>query len=307
MMPSPYTFLCDTNWNIISLNRAAEQFPLEAEETPNLFWHLIRDNELARRLSGDGELMFDWRIQFPGCSLSTFRVIKSLLGQEYLQLTFLPLVESPDVSREAETFLSTEERFARLGVLMGGMIHNVNNHLNALMGAVQLLEISYPEQPDIKRLTTGLDALDREVKTYTVKFLREKHLKPVTDFRRFLEDELQFFRADLLFKHATEVVLEFSEQAFQGMVLPALPLTTFMFRLLEWLDGFIRKTDRTRLVFRDVSVDGRTLLEIEVISPFLSRETKAPGLVPGDGSGGSIHLSSPRSDVLRIRYDPPQL
>jgi len=160
--------------------------------------------------------------------------------------------------------LEERERFAYLGSLLGGMIHNLNNPLNAVMGVSQLMELRLPDDKDIPRLLKYIDELANQLREITSKVQFEERMPRIDDLPAWLDQEMRFYRCHLGFKHGVEVKLELDAGRFPTIDVPGLPVTTFFFRFIEWMSGVIDHKKKAELVLRTTPEPSDPVLLLEL-------------------------------------------
>jgi signal transduction histidine kinase len=167
------------------------------------------------------------------------------------------------------TLLEERDRFAYLGSLLSGMIHNLNNPLGAVMGISQLMELRLPDDKDIPRLLKYIDELATQLRDITSKVQFEERLPRIDDLPTWLDQEMRFYRCHLKFKHGVVVKQELDAGRFPVIDVPGLPVTTFFFRFVEWMSGVIDHKKKAELKIRTTPEPSSPvlLLELQLVQP----------------------------------------
>ncbi len=205
--------------------------------------------------------------------------------------------------------LDERERFARLGSLLSGMIHNLNNPLNAVMGIAQLMELRLPDDKDIPRLLKYVDVLADQLRDLTSKVQFEERLPRIDDLPAWLEVEMRFFQVDLGFKHGVAVEVDIDRERFPSVDVPALPMSTWLFRFIHWLDGVVDHHQKASLRFSAPEPDEPLLLmELHLIEPEARTATELNDLVDLINTAGiacELEISSDTDLSWRLRFPVP--
>ncbi len=93
------------------------------------------------------------------------------------------------------------------GEHMGGLVHNLNNPLNALSGMVQLMMFRDPERTDLGGLEEQIDLLIAMIREAGERFrhLEDGRAGAPTSWKDVVEQELGFYRAVPALKHRSIV------------------------------------------------------------------------------------------------------
>jgi signal transduction histidine kinase len=98
------------------------------------------------------------------------------------------------------------EQLQSFGRYTGGIVHNLNNPLNALSGMIQLMMFRNMDLPELERLDAQTDELAAQIRQLGERFRRLQEYEegaPLTwDF--VIREELRFYRADSALKHRCE-------------------------------------------------------------------------------------------------------
>lgn len=110
--------------------------------------------------------------------------------------------------------LLNEHKLAEVGQLVAGIVHNLNNPLNGIMGYAQLLKMEVPESAIDKcdQILFATDNMKRIIENILNKTRHEQSMqeKPI-NLNHVLNECLTFFQADPFFKHRVERCIELSD------------------------------------------------------------------------------------------------
>lgn len=108
----------------------------------------------------------------------------------------------PGLANAERTLSACRESFGRN---MGGIVHNLNNPLNALSGMVQLMMFRMPDKPELEQLDNQIDVLARLIRELGDRFRRMEELEPgmPMTWELVIDEELRFYRAMPALKHRT--------------------------------------------------------------------------------------------------------
>jgi len=110
--------------------------------------------------------------------------------------------------------LLNEHKLAEVGQLVAGIVHNLNNPLNGIMGYSQLLKAEVPESAADKcdQILSATENMKRIIDNILNKTRQEQSMqeKPI-NLNRVLNECLTFLQADPFFKHGVEKCIELSD------------------------------------------------------------------------------------------------
>ncbi|MFP3927520.1 MAG: hypothetical protein ACLFUP_01330 [Desulfobacteraceae bacterium] len=121
---------------------------------------------------------------------------------------------------------------SRTGGLLQGLVHNLNAPLQNLGMDMDMIALTLEQkkEPDpgliqelkkrLSRMEEEFDKLNRLIRLTASRSEPEQDPLPVAALRDFLEDELEFLRANLYFKHYVETSLELNEPLTGTVSLP---------------------------------------------------------------------------------------
>ena len=102
------------------------------------------------------------------------------------------------------------EQLESFGRQTGGIVHNLNNPLNALSGMIQLMMFRNMELPELERLDAQTDELAAQIRQLGDRYRRLHEYDrgaPLT-WELVVREELRFYRADSALKHRCELSLD---------------------------------------------------------------------------------------------------
>lgn len=100
------------------------------------------------------------------------------------------------------------EQYQSFGRYTGGIVHNLNNPLNALSGMLQLMMFRNSDLPELPRLEAQGDELAAQIRHLGERYrrLREYERGTPLAWELVLREELRFYRADAALKHRCRLV-----------------------------------------------------------------------------------------------------
>ncbi len=119
------------------------------------------------------------------------------------------------------------EQYQSFGRYTGGIVHNLNNPLNALSGMIQLMMFRNSDLPELERLDRQTEELANLIRYLGDRYRRLQEYErgaPLT-WELVISEELRFFRADSALKHRCQLEVEVAADS-------ACPLA---FRDASWL------------------------------------------------------------------------
>lgn len=98
--------------------------------------------------------------------------------------------------------LINAEKMAAIGKYAAGIVHNLNNPLQAIMGCAQLFAMKYPNNKDIMVIRKAADEMQNIITTILKTSQKESREDLVDiDLNQVLRDQIELLRADQFFKH----------------------------------------------------------------------------------------------------------
>jgi len=94
------------------------------------------------------------------------------------------------------------EKLTALGQHTAGIVHNLNNPLQALMGHAELLKMDYPDDENINRLIGAAKSIKDMIRTILLRTGRERNPHTVEiDFNRIITDLLELMKLNPYFEN----------------------------------------------------------------------------------------------------------
>ena len=221
--------------------------------------------------------------------------------------------------RERTKSLITAERNAAFSLFSQGIVHNLKNPITIISNGVQLLEMKYEMLPlDDNSNPESISQL-KEFIDYSSKYYKKFHNANnqmlnmlnnlmakvrsdsemdarVLNLNELLEQEIQFFNADLQFKHSTKKNIELTPEPLYVKVVPGEVNQIFQNLLRNALDAMYDQED-ARIDIRTYRKETRACFSIRdngpgippevqenIFDPFFTTKPKAGS---GDGPTGT--------------------
>ncbi|MEE4357139.1 MAG: response regulator [Desulfococcaceae bacterium] len=102
------------------------------------------------------------------------------------------------------------ERMAAIGRYAAGIVHNLNNPLQVIMGNAELLAVKNPDNRNIMNLRKAAAQMKKIISTILSTSYRESNTEYVPiDLNELLKDQVELLRSNTFFKHKvkTELIL----------------------------------------------------------------------------------------------------
>ena len=106
--------------------------------------------------------------------------------------------------------LLESERMAALGKFTAGIVHNLNNPLQSIMGYAYLISEEYPDNKMVMSLMKAAETMKDMIITILNNAINENKTSIVDiDFNKLLADQVNLFKANSFFKHQVTKKLKF--------------------------------------------------------------------------------------------------
>lgn len=111
--------------------------------------------------------------------------------------------------KELQLKLMNEHKLAIIGQLAAGIAHNLNNPLSTLLGYVEILFSKYPDIKELEKIHKQANRMADIINTLVRKSQRD-HSREINgiNLNEMIKDELNFFEADLEYKHKVKRYLK---------------------------------------------------------------------------------------------------
>ena len=104
--------------------------------------------------------------------------------------------------RSLEEQLQRSRKLEAIGLLASGVAHNINTPLTAILGFTELLRLTYRNSWEIESIISQVNRIKQIVDNLMLKSSRDQEAEITEiDLNNLLETELNFFEANMHFKH----------------------------------------------------------------------------------------------------------
>jgi len=118
--------------------------------------------------------------------------------------------KAEDAQRQMERSLIQAERMASVGTAAAGIVHNLRSPLTGVMGFTDVLRKKYPDIEELKIIETSANLMADMVDNILTKSRLNKTFESV-DINLLLQRELDFLKADQIFRHQMEIHIELEQ------------------------------------------------------------------------------------------------
>ncbi len=146
-------------------------------------------------------------------SLPTHRKDEIGILANALKKAIEEILRRQENEKNLQFHLLNEHKLAEVGQLVSGIVHNLNNPLNGIMGYAQLLKMEVPETEEkCNKILSATENMKRIIENILNKTRHEQFMqeKPI-DLNHVLNECLTFLHADPFFKHRVEKCIELSD------------------------------------------------------------------------------------------------
>ena len=114
--------------------------------------------------------------------------------------------------RQLELELLNEHKLAAIGQLAAGISHNLNTPITIIQANAELLKLRHAEAPEIEKIINQTARMSGLIQTILEKGKRDQETDLIDlNINELLENELEFFNANLYYKHQIEKRFDFCE------------------------------------------------------------------------------------------------
>lgn len=327
----------DTDGVVTSWNKAATRiFGWSKEEVLGKLNPLIHDDREDLRILGQrlltGESISDMRLQVPrkdgtsvDISLSTAPIIGGDGKPRATMVTIIDITEHVKLEEQ----LRHAQKMEAIGQLAGGIAHEFNNLITAIMGYARLLDERLGEKEDLKNylkviidsskraseLTKGLLTFSRrQISAQRVLDLNEivrdavqiltRLIGEDIEIRLNLSDEKLLVKAD--YTQIEQVLINFATNARDAM--PGGGIVTIETKIVEMDEQFIRSHGYGKIgkyasiVFSDTGAGMDEHIRRRVFEPFFT--TKEPGKGTGLGLALVYGIAKQHNGYIDVYSEP---
>lgn len=101
-------------------------------------------------------------------------------------------------------------QMAAIGKSTAGIVHNLNNPLQAILGYSQLLELKFPDNPHIQKLKTSATLMKEMIATILMTSREGNSIKVIDiDLNELLRHQIEMMRTNHFFKHQVQTKIDF--------------------------------------------------------------------------------------------------
>lgn len=110
------------------------------------------------------------------------------------------------ILQKLQTVLIREKKLSAIGKLTAGIVHNLNTPISIIQGNSELLNLKYPDMPEIEMIMRQTERVNTLLHELGVKSRNSLNDQPVEfDLNDLIQNELKFMEGNLYFKHYINV------------------------------------------------------------------------------------------------------
>jgi PAS domain S-box-containing protein len=223
-------------------------------------------------------------------------------------------------NEETRIQLMQESKLASIGILAAGIAHNLSNPLASVYTVAQLIRQEHPEMDEADRIIGQCRTMMNIIGNLMTKSRMDQSNEVVDiDLNELLERELNFYEANLDFKHniTTEYRYEDGLPTISGIYSD---FSQAIMNIVKNAEEAMYESPRKHLAIRTFSDPGHIFVEItdtgcgipadhldKIFDPFFTtkplRDERAEGRPTGTGLGmaSSLHLVRKYHGAIRVR------
>ena len=135
-----------------------------------------------------------------------------------VRLNLRDLTERRDFDRqrrelELEIELGRQQQLAQVGMHVSGIVHNLQNPLQVLLGYIEMAKVKGLEIPKFSVIEQAVQSIVNIVRNLLLKMLKQSNSEfTLININELLENELTFLNANPFFKHNIEKEYQFTDR-----------------------------------------------------------------------------------------------
>jgi two-component system NtrC family sensor kinase len=164
--------------------------------------------------------------------------------------------------RELEYRLLERHQLALIGKMIHGIAHNINTPLATIIGLSELIQIKFPDVKELKTINEQGLIISDIIKNMSRKVEHEESMKPeLWDINYIIQEELEFFRGDNIFKHQITKEIDLQKN------LPRINIRYQHFSqafdaIMENAIEAMEKSDTKSLIVKSFSEDNHVIVKV---------------------------------------------
>jgi PAS domain S-box-containing protein len=135
----------------------------------------------------------------------------TVVGTVYAARDIRSEKEAFEARRQLERQLIQSERMAAVGTVAAGIVHNLKNPLNGIIGFADLLSLQLPGKLEVDRIVSSAMQMNEMIENILAKS-RHKKTPERVDINQLLTYELDFLEADAVFKFQIRKEINLDDQ-----------------------------------------------------------------------------------------------